>query len=823
MGRMLSSTEPFDSIDFAPERQLIASARAQAALAVGSTTTSDSKAPSALSADSASSINADTSTSGTCSVGSCPYPQSFPGYEVVGEPLHGGQGLVFKAVQRSTQRLVAIKLMREGPFAGVAERARFEREIQILGLIRHPNIVAIHGAGVVAGSHYYVMDFVSGRSLDEYILQQRPDKRQVLSLFAKISEAVHAAHQLGIVHRDLKPSNVFVDERSEPLILDFGLAKRAIEGAALPITETGQFLGSLPWVAPEQAEGRQSTIDARTDVYALGMMLYFVLTGGFPYSVSGSVREVLDHIINDVPVRPARKHRAIDDEMETMILKCLQKDRDRRYQTAGDFARDLRCYLSGEPIEAKRDSTIYLLRKQLRRNLVPFSIAGAFLVTIVVALVVSAAEWHRAETQWEAAELSKAQALAVTGFLTDTLSTANPYVGDAANPRVGEVLNGAMQRAESTFSDQPLVRAAIYDSLFGAFDALGRFADADTCATRSLALRRQWCRPDDPQLIQSLRNSATVASKLARHAEADQLAREALQVAQRTNGPDHTETAESLVTLAVVLNAQGRYAESEPILRDAVERHSRLHGPEHELTVMAQFRLAGCLYELARIDEARPIFEQVVERSRRSLDPDHPDIANRLSSLGAVVHLAGELSAAEEMHREALEIRRRRFGDEHIYVANSLNNLGFVLTDLGRFDEAEPLYQQSLDLRRRLYGPRRIEVTFALNGLARLYLQTDRAAEAETLLRESLDIFAETLPDHWRRGYTQCLLGATLTGLGQLDDAEALLDQGVPTVLSHRGHADMFSQEVLRYITDFYLLTGRQGVAEPYRKLIAAK
>lgn len=808
-------------MDIAPERRLIASARAQAALAFGSTTDSDSNIPCALSTDSINSVDSETSTSGTGSLGSCPYPQSFPGYEVVGEPLHGGQGLVFKAVQRTTQRLVAIKLMKEGPFAGAAERARFEREIQILGLIRHPNIIAIHGAGVAAGSHYYVMDYVSGQPVDDYVHQHRPDKRQVIALFAKIGEAVHAAHQLGIVHRDLKPSNVFVDERGEPLILDFGLAKRALEGAALPITETGQFLGSLPWVAPEQAEGLQDTVDARTDVYALGMMLYFVLTGGFPYTINGSVREVLDHIINDVPVRPSRRDRGIDDEMETIILKCLQKDRARRYQAAGDFARDLRCYLSGEPIDAKRDSTVYLLRKQLRRNLVPFSIAGAFLVTVVVALVVSAAEWHRAETQWAAAELSKAQALAVTGFLTETLSTANPYATNIANPRVGEVLDRAMQRAELAFSDQPLVRAAVYDSLFGAFDALGRFDDAQTCATRSLALRRKWCRPDDPQIIHSLRNSATVASKLACHADAEERAREALAVAERIYGPDHSDTAECLVTLAVVLSAQGRYAEVEQILRDAVERHSRLHGPEHELTVMARFRLAGCLYELARIDEARPIFEQVVEWSRRSLDPNHPDVANRLSSLGAVLHLSGELPAAEELHREALEIRRREFGDEHITIANSLNNLGFVLTDLGRFDEAEPLYQQSLDLRRRLYGPRRIEVTFALNGLARLYLHTDRAAEAETLLRESLDILDETLPDHWRRGYTQCLLGAALTGLGQWDDAETLLNQGVPTVLSHRGHADMFSQEALRYIVDFYTLVGRQSDLEHYLNLIA--
>lgn len=317
---------------------------------------------------------------------------SFAGYEILREIHRGGQGVVYQALQRTTRRKVAIKLIHGGPFTGAWGRARFEREVQILGQLDHPNIVGILDSGVAKdGSYYYVMDYISGRSLDEVLRESKNGGklRESIGLFIKICEAVNAAHLRGVIHRDIKPANVRIDANGEPVVVDFGLAKIvAGEGGGEPgsdqrMTVTGQFIGSLPWASPEQAQGTPGAIDVRTDVYSLGVMLYQMLTGTFPYAVVGNMRDVLDNILRAKPSRPSSIRRQINNEVETIILKCLSKERERRYQNAGELARDLRHYLNGEPIEAKRDSGLYVIGKTLSRYKVAAGTGALFLVVVV--------------------------------------------------------------------------------------------------------------------------------------------------------------------------------------------------------------------------------------------------------------------------------------------------------------------------------------------------------------------------------------------------------------------------------------------------------
>ncbi|MFN0134313.1 MAG: protein kinase domain-containing protein [Phycisphaerales bacterium] len=325
---------------------------------------------------------------------------TFPGYELVREIHRGGQGAVYLAIQLATKRRVAIKVMHGGPFRGSSGRARFEREVQILGQLNHPNIVKIHDSGVAAdGSFFYVMDYVSGRSLDALIDENK--KRPIdetLRFFAKVCDAVNAAHRRGVIHRDIKPANIRVTPSGEPVLVDFGLAKTAVpdvtdEDRPKLMTMTGQFIGSLPWASPEQAEGVPDHIDMRTDVYSLGVILYQMLTGKFPYEVIGHMRDVLDNILKAEPARPSTVRRQINDEVETIVLKCLFKERDRRYQTAGELARDIQHYLAGEPIEAKRASGWYVITKTLGRYKLRAGIAAGFLVVIALAAVVSSLAW----------------------------------------------------------------------------------------------------------------------------------------------------------------------------------------------------------------------------------------------------------------------------------------------------------------------------------------------------------------------------------------------------------------------------------------------
>lgn len=324
-----------------------------------------------------------------------PTDLSLPNYEILREIHRGGQGTVFLAIQKGTKRKVAIKVLHAGSVEGTRftsrDRTRFNREVQILGQMAHPNIVAIHESGIApGGAFYFVMDYISGTTLDGWIKGEARTIEETLRLFGKICDAVNAAHLKGVIHRDLKPGNIRVDNSGAPFVLDFGLAKVAtgeVDDAShlRVMTMTGQFVGSLPWASPEQAEGAPQKIDIRTDVYSLGVILYQMLTGGqFPYRVIGNMRDVLDNILRAEPARPSTVRRQINDEVETIVLKCLSKERERRYQSAGELARDVVRYLAGDPIEAKRDSGWYVIRKTLRRRRGVVGVASLFLLSLIV-------------------------------------------------------------------------------------------------------------------------------------------------------------------------------------------------------------------------------------------------------------------------------------------------------------------------------------------------------------------------------------------------------------------------------------------------------
>lgn len=327
-----------------------------------------------------------------------------PGY-TEWSPLHrGGQGAVYRAVQASTRRTVAIKVMLHGAFAGEGERLRFAQEVKILGELRHPLIVTIHDSGVYGDLPYFIMDYVEGWPLDQFVARERPAQSELLRLFAQICEAVNAAHLRGVIHRDLKPGNIRIDRERRPRVLDFGLAKLVREAdeasSAQARTLTGQFVGSLPWASPEQARGQHDRVDLRTDVYSLGVVLYQLLTGAFPYDISGSLDMTLRNIASADPLPLRRIDRSISDDLQAITLKALSKEPERRYETAGALGRDVERYLAGHPVSAKRDSFAYVLRKQLARHRVVASVSGvlglAVLLSTVAAWLMFARATHAA-------------------------------------------------------------------------------------------------------------------------------------------------------------------------------------------------------------------------------------------------------------------------------------------------------------------------------------------------------------------------------------------------------------------------------------------
>lgn len=331
-------------------------------------------------------------------------PESlFAGYTLLSRFDGGGQGTVYEATENTTGKHVAIKVLHAGPFSSDAEQMRFEREIQILARLQHPHIATIHNSGTVEGRRYYVMDFIAGRTLDTYVRDEDLSIDAALALFQQICDAVHAAHLHGIVHRDLKPSNIRIDEHGQPHVLDFGLAK-PVPGdsgdfyGGLEATMTGGFVGSLPWAAPEQLSAGADSIDLRTDVHGLGLLLYTMLAKSPPFTRRGNLPDVVADIREHDPPPLRSLNSKVDDELNTIVLMCLQKDPGRRYQIAGDLVEDIARYRAGDPIRAKRDSTLYLLAKTTRRHRVWAGIVFTFVLLSIGYGAVVSFLYHKATT-----------------------------------------------------------------------------------------------------------------------------------------------------------------------------------------------------------------------------------------------------------------------------------------------------------------------------------------------------------------------------------------------------------------------------------------
>jgi serine/threonine protein kinase len=311
----------------------------------------------------------------------------FDDYEILDQLPPGGQALVYKAIQKATKRVVALKVLLQGPQISLPAQYRFEREVDLAASLQHPNIVTIYDSGIAKGQYYFAMQYIEGKPLDEYIETEKLSQRQIMELFGDICSAVAYAHQRGVMHRDLKPGNILVDEDGQPHILDFGLAKLTDDSEQMSPEATmtsipGRVIGTLAFMSPEQASAQPDSIDVRTDVYSIGVILYKTLTGDFPYDVTGMMLAILRTIQETEPIRPSKIVPRFHSEIEAILLKALSKDPSYRYQSAAHLAQDIDCWLKGLPVSARSDSSLYLLRKIITKHYYASSVVALLLIIV---------------------------------------------------------------------------------------------------------------------------------------------------------------------------------------------------------------------------------------------------------------------------------------------------------------------------------------------------------------------------------------------------------------------------------------------------------
>jgi len=782
------------------------------------------------------------------SSGKLPLAGKIPGYKILRALHQGGQGVVYQALQLSTKRKVAIKVLLEGPYAAPSARKRFEREIELVASLKHPNIVSIFDSGETAdGRQFCVMDYVRGVPFDVYVKDTKLSVNDALKLFSKMCDAVNYAHQKGVIHRDLKPSNVLVDGDGEPRVLDFGLARQLVDRQQTMLSVTGQVVGTLPYLSPEQAEGNPDKVDIRSDVYALGVILYEVLTGQYPYPVYGQLAETLNHIVHTQASIPSKKWESqsgikhyspeggviercpIDDEVNTIVIRALAKERDRRYQTAADLAQDIRRYLADEPIEAKRDSSWYVLRKRVKRYKMGVAVSIGVMFLVIVALIVTVNLYHVAERDRLAAEQARQQAEIEAGkarqtvaFTNEMLAGVDPETARGMDTRLLRmILARAAQRVQNDLAEQPEVAASIYSTIGRTYSAIGNYDDAQAYLRRALTIHERELGEQHLDAIISKSRLAHAYGLAGQFETAEMLFDQALRTAEQTIGVEHEDTLNILNNLGLVYLDMGRFNEAEDLLNRALEVRQRVYRDDLEDILILQHNLANVYEATARFDAAESMLHKTIEGRRQELGDDHPSTLDSTGNLAMLYLTQGRADEAEALLTDMLKAHRRVFGPEHPATLKITNNLANTYALQGRQQKSKELRAQTLDEMKRILGEEHPETLKLMNNLANSFYRSGQFDLAKPLYEGAHATRLKTMgPDHPSTLFSASVLARLYVSQRRFDDGEQLLNSTLKTQEKKLGaqHPDvLFTKGVL---ADLYLDREQFDKAEPLQRAV---
>lgn len=808
-----------------------------------------------------------TSADETQSVRDAPLPKRVGSYHIKRIIATGGMGTVYEATQENPRRVVAIKVMKHGIASRSALR-RFEYEAQLLARLHHPGIAQIYEAGTHADPGapgepvpYFAMEYIpAAKPITAYAREKKLGTRARLELLARVCDAVHHGHQKGIIHRDLKPGNILVDAQGEVKIIDFGVARGTDSDLAVTTLQTdiGQLIGTLQYMSPEQCAADPHDIDVRSDVYALGVVLYELLSGKLPYDVRGKpVYECTRTIREQEPSRLSTADRTLRGDVETIASKALDKDRERRYQSAIELAQDIRRYLAGEAIVARPASIVYQLGIFARRHKAVCGAAAAVFAVSLAATIVSTALYVRAER-------ARRETLAVSEFFKDMIASVSseaPRMAQqgtsATELTVREMLEQAKDRVHGFFAQQPVLEADVRATFALAFYDVGDFAAEEAQAREVVRLRSEALGPNAPATLiarvdwaaglndtdrvdegiregrrayeglrralgaehpETLRAGRRLARFLgdgSKYAEAESLLRELLPVAERLGGQYDTFRVWMLAELAFDAGFVGHLRESEKQARDALALGTRTIGAHDYRTANAKGALGFALFEQGKYAEAQAVFQEYTDDYLSVAGPRHPFAVDTTTRLASAMALAGDPHRAEETLRSVLEWARADLGPTHDRTLCATNDLAWILTLQGKFVEAEQLAREVAECR-----PSDDPSVFDVHDRLALALYgQQRVEEAEQAARTMVQTAERMFPDgryyefpQFRAHWGQCLID-----LGRYDAAEQQLKAAYEGETAMRGPRHRNTRAVVGDLVRLYDAWGKPDEAAMWR------
>jgi non-specific serine/threonine protein kinase/serine/threonine-protein kinase len=761
--------------------------------------------------------------------------------EKVGE---GGMGEVWVAEQTEpVRRRVAVKVIKEGMDTKRVV-ARFEAERQALALMDHPCVAKVFDAGsTVNGRPFFVMELIAGVPISEYCDKHKLTYRERLELFIRVCEGVQHAHQKAIIHRDLKPSNVLVtvtEGRPVPKIIDFGVAKAIAQRLTEQTlyTELGVLIGTPEYMSPEQADLTGQDVDTRTDVYALGVILYELLVGALPFESkdlrTSGVEGIRRKILEDDPLKPSARlgtlpgdrstesarRRSVDlstlknqisGDLDWITMKALAKDRTRRYGSPAELAADVLRHLNDQPVLAGPESRGYRARKFVRRHRIGVTVAAAASVVLIAFAATMAVQAERIAKERDRANQEAEATRRVSKFLSGLFLASDPRQAKGREPTAREILDRGVERIGTELKDEPAVRARLQGVLGAVYNRLGVYDKAKALLEDALATSKQQFGDDNLDTLRAMAALGWHYRNVGRGPEAEALYTRAIEGMRRELGEDDPETLNATSDLAVIIDAAGRSAEVEALDRRILESRRRLLGDEDLATLMSMNNLGWVVLSQGRFGEAETLLRAANTGQKRLLGTDHPDTTLSLSNLAMAISRQGRYAEAEPVIRESYEINRRVYGEKHDETLDTLTGLAHCVLKQGRLDEAEAMYRKAYEGLRSTLGEQSIEASYTASLLAVAIATAGRCQEAESLaVNAAASMRRSDARNHWVAALPLAALAYTTACQGRAAEADPLFAEAIATTKRRNGEKSRTTARVLYLAARGDALLGRK-------------